>query len=226
MDALFTHFLNFDALWNARIVMAEGALGTLKLGLATLILAPLVGAGILALQSLPVRGAATVMEWFVDVMRAFPLLVFLVVSYYLILPLVGVRIDAFTAAVFGFALKHGVYFAEIYRSGYLSVDRGQTDAAKVIGLTPAKTLRLVVAPQMLVIMLPPLTSQMTLVMRDLPLAFVIGHFELLTSARAAQVFTRNSTPLFGAVVLYAVTLLAMQWLTGRVERYSRRRMET
>lgn len=225
MDAILHHFFDLDAIWRARIVMGEGALGTLKLGAVTLILAPLVGLFVLALQLLPVRGAATATEWFIDLMRAFPLLVFMVISYYLVLPLLGLSVDAFTAAIFAFSLKHGVYFAEIYRGGFLAVPRGQIDAGRMVGLSGVKLLRLVIVPQMLIIMLPALTSQATLLLRDLPLAFIIGYFEILTSARAAQVFTRNSTPLMGAVIAYAVTLLLMQWLTGRVERFSRRRME-
>ncbi|RAH97333.1 hypothetical protein DLJ53_29470 [Acuticoccus sediminis] len=225
MNAIFTHFFDLDALWRARIVMGEGALGTLRLAAATLLLAPIAGMAIYAVQLLPVRGARCATEWFIDLMRAIPLLVFLVMSYYLVLPLAGLSVDAFSAAVFGIALKHGVYFAEIYRGAYQSVPRGQFDAARMIGLRGRKLLRLVVVPQMMVIMAPALTSQATLLLRDLPLAFVIGYFEILTSARAAQVFTRNSTPLMGAVLAYAVTLLLMQWVTGRVERMSRRRME-
>lgn len=225
MDAILTHFFDLDALWRARIVMGEGLAGTLKLGAAVLVTGPLVGIGVFMLQSMPVRGAETAMEWFIDIVRAFPLLVFLVLAFYLFLPLVGLQVDPFAAAVFAFAVKHGVYFAEIYRSGFGAVPYGQFDAAKMVGLTRFKMMRLVIVPQMLVIMLPAFTNQITLMLRDLPLAFIIGYFELLTSARAAQVFTRNSTPLMGAVIAYAVTLLLMQWLTGRVERYSRRKLE-
>jgi polar amino acid transport system permease protein len=225
MDALLTHFLDLDALWRARHVMTEGALGTLRLALVTLVAAPLVGMAVLGLQLVPVRGLRVATEWYVDVMRAVPLLVFLVLSYYLLLPVLGLRVNPFLAASVAFALKHGAYFAEIYRGGWLSVDRGQFLAARSNGLTSWRMLRHVIFPQMLLIMLPALTSQATLVVRDLPLAFVIGYFEILTSARAAQVFTRNSTPLVGAVCAYAVALLLLQWAGGRIEAWSRRRME-
>jgi polar amino acid transport system permease protein len=225
VDALFSHFLNFEALWRARIVLMEGALGTLQLGVAALLTAPLVGVVVLAIQLVPSRPVRIAAEWYVDLMRAFPLLVFLVIAYYLLLPLLGLRVDPFVAATVAFALKHGVYFAEIYRGGWLSVDRGQFLAAQSIGLTRWRMLRYVIAPQMLLIILPALTSQATLVVRDLPLAFIIGYFEILTSARAAQVFTRNSTTLVGAVMAYAVALLLLQWAAGRIEAYSKRRLE-
>lgn len=225
MEALAHHFLNLDALWSARIVMLEGAVGTLKLGVVALILSLLMGGAIFALQlggSARMRGAV---EWYIDVMRALPLLVFLVLVYYLAMPLLGLRVDPFYAASFAFMLKHGAYFAEIYRGGWLSVEKGQVHAANALGLPRWRIVQKVVVPQLMLIIVPAMTSQATLVLRDLPLAFMIGHFELLTSARAAQVFTRNSTPLMGAVVAYSITLLLLQWFTGRLESYSRRRME-
>ena len=222
MDALARHFLDLEALWNARFVLTEGALGSVKLGVATLLLAPLVGVLVLTLQRVPIRGMRSAVEWFIDLLRAFPLLVFLVLVFYLLLPLLGIQIQPFTAALVAFAMKHGVFFAEIYRSGWLSVDRGQFMASSALGLSRRQTIRLVIVPQMIPIMLPSLASQATLVMRDLPLAFVIGYFEILTSARAAQVFTRNSTPLVGAVVGYSLVLLLLQMLTARFEFSSAR----
>jgi polar amino acid transport system permease protein len=225
MDDLIRHFFNWEALWRARVVMGEGALGTLRLGLSALIAAPLVGMLVFALHSLPARGLRHGTEWFIDIMRAFPLLVFLVLAYYLLLPLLGLQVDPFTAATVAFALKHGVYFAEIYRAGWLGVDRGQFMAADAFGLNAWQRLRHVILPQLLPTILPALTSQATLLLRDLPLAFIIGYFEILTSARAAQVFTRNSTPLVGAVLAYAAMLLLLQWATSRLEAHSRRKME-
>lgn len=225
MDALAHHFFDLDALWRSRLVLLEGGLGTLKLGITTLLLAPAIGVPVMALSlsSWPWVRRAT--QWYVDVMRAFPLLVFLVLTYYLLLPLLGLQVEPFKAAAVAFGLKHGVYFAEIYRGGWLAVDHGQFHAAYSLGLRTGRTVQLVVLPQVARIILPPLTSHFTLVLRDLPLAFVIGYFEILTSARAAQVFTANSTPLVGAIVAYGSTLLVLQWMTGLVERQSQRRVE-
>ena len=206
-----------EALWRARFILMNGAAGTLWLGAAVLIAAPALGAMVFALQAAAPPKLKHAVEWYVDVMRAFPLLMLLVIAYYLLLPAMGMNVDPFLAATVGFTLKHGAYFSEIYRAGWLSVDRGQFMAAEAIGLARWQTVRLVVWPQMLRITIPMLTSQATLVVRDLPLAFIIGYFEVLTSARAAQAFTRNSTPLVGAVLFYAAALLALQWAASRAE---------
>lgn len=225
MDALVHNFFNFEALWRSRLVLLEGGLGTLKLGLAALVLASLVGLLVVAADLSPWPWVRRATQWYIDLIRAIPLLVFLALTYYLLLPLVGLRVEPFPAAAVAFGLKHGAYFAEVYRGGWLSVERGQFDAAYSLGLRTWRTVQLIVIPQMARIILPALTSQITLVLRDLPLAFVIGYFEILTSARAAQVFTANSTPLVGAVVAYGTTLLFLQWLTGLIEQHSRRRAE-
>jgi polar amino acid transport system permease protein len=225
MDALAHHFFNWDALWQARMMLLQGAVGSLKLGLATLIFAPLFGVVVLALLRSPWRALRMAAEWFTDLMRAFPLLVFLVLTFYLLLPLLNLRVDPFIAAAVAFSLKHGVYFAEIYRSAWLAVDRGQFQAAHSLGLSSFRTIQLVIVPQVMLIVLPPFTSQATLILRDLPLAFIIGYFEILTGARAAQVFVRNASPLVGAIVVYATTLILLQWMAGRVEAYSKRRLE-
>lgn len=226
MDALRQHFFNWDALWLSRVMLLEGAVGTLKLGIVTLIAAPLFGLVVFIVQTSRSAAIRYAVEWFIDLMRAFPLLVFLVLTYYLLLPLLNLRVDPFLAAAVAFSIKHGVYFAEIYRSAWLAVDRGQFLAAHSLGLRHWRTAQLVIIPQVALIILPPLTSQITLIMRDLPLAFIVGYFEILTGARAAQVFVRNSTPLVGAIVAYGVTLLILQWLAGLVEQYSKRRLES
>lgn len=225
MEALAHHFFNGAALWQARTMLLQGAIGSLTLGIATLMFAPLFGIVVMALGRSPWRFVRVATEWFTDLMRAFPLLVFLVVTYYLFLPLFDVRVDPFVAAAVAFSLKHGVYFAEIYRSAWLAVDRGQFQAAYSLGLSRWRAIQLVIVPQVALIVMPPFTSQATLVLRDLPLAFIIGYFEVLNSARAAQVFTRNASPLVGAICAYGIALLLLQWVAGRAEAYSKRRLE-
>jgi polar amino acid transport system permease protein len=220
-----SHFFNLDVFWRVRLILLEGAIGTAKLGLISLILALSVGVAVFAAQLTPWRAIRVSAEWFIDLMRAFPILVFLVVTYYLFLPLLKVRIDPFVAAAAAFSLKHGAYFAEIYRSAWLAVERGQLQAAASLGLRGWRTAQLIVVPQAALVILPPLFNQITFLVRDMPFAFVIGYFELLTSARAAEVLVRNSTPLVVAILTYICALLFLQWLGGRIEQISRRRLE-
>lgn len=221
MDGLVRNFFNVEALSRSMTVLLEGAVNTLKLGVFALTLALLVGLLVAALNLSPWRRVRWMTEWYIDIMRAMPLLVAMVMAFYLIPPLTGLSVDPFMAAVVAFGLMHGAYFAEVFRGGWLGVDRGQMDAARSLGFRSLKAVRSIIVPQILRIIGPPMTSQMTLLMRDLPLAFVIGYFEILNSAKAAQVFTSNSTPLVAVVVFYAVWLLAFQAISGMLEKRSR-----
>jgi len=225
MDGIVRNFFDADALGRSMTVLLEGAVNTLKLGLVALSFALLVGLVVVSLDLSPWRRVRYLTEWYIDVMRAMPLLVALIMAFYLIPPLTGSSVDPFMAAVVAFALMHGAYFAEVYRGGWLALDGGQMDAARALGFRSTKAIRLIVAPQVLRIIGPPLTSQATKLMRDLPLAFVIGYFEVLNSAKAAQVFTSNSTPLVAVVVFYAAWLLAFQALSGALEKRSRKLVE-
>jgi polar amino acid transport system permease protein len=225
MDGLARNFFNLEALSRSTVVLLEGAANTLKLGVVALVAALIIGLFVAMLNLSPWRRVRWLTEWYIDIMRALPLLVFLVMAFYLIPPLTGVNVDPFIAAVVAFGLMHGAYFAEVYRGGWLAVDRGQMDAARSLGFRSPAAVRLIITPQVLRVIGPPMTSQMTLLMRDLPLAFVIGYFEILNSARAAQVFTSNSTPLVAVVVFYAIWLLFFQMLAGKLERRSRRLAE-
>ena len=222
---MIDHFFNLHAVWHARIILTQGAIGTLYLGIVSLILALAIGALVFVAQLSPWRAVQVSAEWFIDVMRAFPILVFLVLTYYLFLPLLNVRIDPFTAAAVAFGLKHGAYFAEVYRSAWLAVERGQLLAASSLGLRSWRTAQLIIVPQAALVILPSLMNQVAFLVRDLPFGFVIGYFELLTSARAAEVLVKNSTPLVAAILAYAVTLVLLQWLAGLLEQFSRRRLE-
>lgn len=225
LDLIRHHFFNVEALERSWTVLSEGALATLRLGVVALLLALLVGAIIAAANLSPWKWMRTAAESYVDVMRAMPLLVALVLVFYLLPPLTGIQFQPFGAAAVTFGLMHGAFFAEVYRGGWLSVDRGQFEAADSLGLSRTRTVRMIVIPQLLRIIFPPMTSQMTLLLRDLPLAFIIGYFEVLNAAKAAQVFTANSTSLMAAMVIYAVMLMHLQWLTSVVERRSTLRAE-
>jgi polar amino acid transport system permease protein len=225
MEGLVRNFFNAEALSRSTTVLLEGALNTIKLGIFALTLALIVGLVVVALNLSPWRRVRMLTEWYIDIMRALPLLVAMVMAFYLIPPLTGFTVDPFAAAIVAFGLMHGAYFAEVYRGGWLAIDPGQMDAARSLGFRSTKAVRLIIVPQVLRVIGPPMTSQMTLLMRDLPLAFIIGYFEILNSAKAAQVFTGNSTPLVAVMVFYAVWLLAMQALSGVLERRSRRLAE-
>ncbi len=208
--------------------LGEGLRNTLKAAAYGLVLALVLGfllaAGRLS-HSPPLRWLAiTVIEFF----RATPLLL-LILAIFLAYPiLVGDSIDPLWALVAGLTLYNGAVIAEIVRAGVLSLPKGQTEAALAIGLSRGSTLRLVLLPQAVRIMLPALISQLVVLLKDTSLGFVIAYEELLRTSRflvEAPEFSRSSLQVFLVIaVIYVVINLLLGRLAAWIEGRQRRRL--
>ncbi|TAL20827.1 MAG: amino acid ABC transporter permease [Frankiales bacterium] len=163
--------------------------------------------------------AVAVVEFF----RGVPLLL-LILFFFLAFPLAfDVELPALWSLVLGLTLYNGAVIAEIVRAGVLAIPKGQTEAASAIGLGRGPTLRIVLLPQALRIMLPALISQLVVLLKDTSLGFVIGYAELLrTGGQLVQVLD-NPIQLYLAIALiyvvinYGLSLLA-RWVEGRQRR--------
>ncbi|MEX6508655.1 amino acid ABC transporter permease [Jiella sp. M17.18] len=221
MDIVST-FFNIDVLWRYYPLLLEGLWRTLALGALSIVLG-LLGGLLLALVRLygtsVLRFLATA---YIDVFRAIPVLVWLVIVYYA-LPFVGISLSAFASATAALTMISSAYTAEIYRAGIEAIPRGQFEAAQSIGLGQWWLMRDVVLPQAIRIVIPPLTNNSINVLKDTALASVVALPDLLKQATQAQALAANPTPLIGAAVLYLVILLPLVRLVALFERrYARR----
>jgi polar amino acid transport system permease protein len=153
----------------------------------------------------------------IDVFRAFPVIVLLILIYYG-LPFLGLRLSNFAAAVLALVLNNAAYYAEIFRAGLEAVARGQTEAARALGLPPWQVIRLVVLPQALRRVRAPLATNSLELVKETSIAAMVALPELLRSARVGQEQTYNPTPLMAAAVIYAALLWPFARLTARLER--------
>jgi polar amino acid transport system permease protein len=216
MDLLQT-FFNWSVFVDALPMMLRGLGVTVLLGVVSIVLG-LVGGLLLAMLRLyayaPIRLLARI---FIDVLRSIPLLVLLVLIYYA-LPFVGIRLSSFAAAAAALSLVSSAYSAEIFRSGIEAIPRGQFEVAASQGMSFFNTMRDVILPQAMRIVLPPMTSNCINVMKDTALASVVAMPDLLKQATQAQALSANPTPLVGAAVMYLLLLLPFVYLVGRIER--------
>jgi glutamate transport system permease protein len=164
--------------------------------------------------------ATTIIEFF----RATPLLL-LILGFFLAWPvIVGGRLDPLWALVFGLTLYNGAVIAEILRAGILSLPKGQTEAAYALGLTRGQTLRMILLPQALRVMLPSLISQLVVLLKDSSLGFVIAYEELL---RVGSRISQNLGNPIQTFALIAVIFIVINFALGRlavwVEGRQRRR---
>lgn len=160
---------------------------------------------------------------FVYLMRGTPLILQLLFIYFGLpyLPYVGswfVAMDRFTAVIIGFILNYAAYFAEIFRGGLLAVDRGQYEAAKVLGLTRSQTVLRIVVPQMLRVAMPSVSNETITLVKDTSLMFTLAVPEVLQFAKSAVNATGKTFPFVAAAVIYLVMNAVITWLLGRLEK--------
>ncbi len=130
------------------------------------------------------------------------------------------------AGSLGLAIVAGAYMAETIRAGIEAVPRGQTEAARSIGMSKSRTMFTIILPQAFRIIIPPLTNELVLLIKDTSLFFVLGSTpgtkELTKFARDFMTGTRNATPLTVAAIVYLIITLPLTFLVRRLERSAAR----
>lgn len=212
---------NWRVIWDYRAAFVTGWLTTLLVSAAALAASTAVGlAAALALGSRAalLRAAARV---YVEVVRGTPLLVQILVGWYVIAAALRMGNDwRYPVGIAVLSLFSGAYMAEIFRAGIDAIPRGQIDAARAIGLTPAQTTRLVVLPQAVRIVLPAMAGQLASLVKDSSLLYVIGIAEFTYVARNANVASLSTLecylPLAVGYLLLTLPLSACsRWLERR-----------
>lgn len=215
--------------------LLKGTVQTLYIFFVTLVLSLPLGLPF-ALGSIsrfsPIRAICKIYIW---LFRGTPLMLQLFFVYYG-LPIMMQQINAawadffrmenVTAAVVTFVLNYAAYFAEIYRAGIQSIDPGQHEAAKTLGFSRWQTMRIIIIPQTIARVIPPISNEVITLVKDTALVTAIGVAELLKAAKDANNRDVNPTAFFLAAVIYLIltfvlTLLS-QWCEKRFSRHEQK----
>lgn len=201
-------------------LLRRAAFLTLALSLAAMLVAVLSGlvlAFCRVFGPLPVRWFATA---YIELMRGTPLLIQLLFIFYG-LPNIGIRLSPFVAGVLGLGLNYAASEAENYRAGLLAVPAGQWDAARALGLTHSQSLRLVIIPQAVRFVLPPLTNDFIALLKDSSLVSALTIMEL---TGAYHRLATETFDYFGTGLLIALIYLLLGLPFVRLARYSESRL--
>ena len=210
-------FLNWDVMMRVWPMLSRGIGNTVALALTTIICGSLAGVAVCLARLYgpkPVRFLAIA---FIDVFRAIPILVLLVLVYYA-LPFAGIRLNSFTAAVVALGLVFAAFTAEVFRAGIQAIPVGQLEAARSLGMHFPATIWKIILPQALKIAIPPHTSNAVAIAKDTSLASVVAMPDLLKEATDAQALTANPSPLIAAAILYLIVLVPAVRLATFLER--------
>lgn len=217
------HFLNFEKLEGYGGAFVQGAKNTILLavlGEAGGIAIGVVLAILLISKARTVRAPARV---YVNFFRGTPLLMQLIAGYTAIVFALGFRVSPFAAATLIFALNTGAYAAEVFRAGIQSVERGQLEAARSLGMTYVQSLRYAILPQAFRRVIPPLMNEFVILIKDTALVgaaigLTASQFEIYAFAREGYSSTFNATFFFAASLAYLVVTLPAIYLVNRLER--------
>lgn len=212
--------LNYDLIVESFPLLLKGAAVTVEITALSVGLGLLIGVvtGIARLSgSRLIRALAGI---YVDFIRGTPLLVQIFLVYFALPQLIGMRIDPFLAAVAACSINSGAYIAEIFRGGIQSIDPGQSEAARALGLSWWKSMRFVILPQAFKRILPPLGNEFITMLKDSSLVSVIG-FEELT--RTGQMIISRTYATFEIWIAVALIYLAMTLAISRLVAYLEKR---
>lgn len=166
-----------------------------------------------------IQGASTI---YIEVIRGTPILVQIYFLYYGVSDLLSVNLDKIFAAYLAIAVNAGAYIAEIVRGSVDSVDRGQTEAGRSLGLTRQQTMQFIVWPQAIKRMLPPLGNQFVISLKDTSLFSVIAVADVLYMGKQ---YINTSFNVFETYTMVAVMYLIITIPTSIVMRRIERRMD-
>lgn len=211
---------NFSVVWDYRIVFFWGAVVTAQLTAFAFVMALVIGF-VMALMRLSesrwVRGPAAV---YVEIFRSTPALVQLVWIYYALPILTGLQLNNFISVGIGLGLHTSAYYCEVIRAGILAVDRGQTDAAKAIGMRRSQIMRRIVLPQAVRFMVPPFMNETANLIKLTSLGSVLAVYELLHAGNNLITNTYRPLEIYTAIaVVFAVIIYPVIWASRRLENY-------
>jgi glutamine transport system permease protein len=198
-----------------------GTIMTLKITCISLILAFFIGLfmGIFRITNNIVLRAISAI--YVDIIRGTPLLIQILFIYFGLPAVLHIKIDAFTAGVVAIAINAGAYLVEIFRAGIESIDPGQMEAGRSLGLTYGQAMRLIILPQAVRRMIPAFVNQFIISLKDTSLLSVIGIAELTMQGQSIYAVNFRAFEILSAVavfyfILIYILTIASRWLERRL----------
>jgi His/Glu/Gln/Arg/opine family amino acid ABC transporter permease subunit len=212
--------IDWDIVQTAIPLLAKGTLVTLQIALISGVLSILLGfaLGLSALGN--VRLLRLLVAGYVDFIRGTPLLIQIFLIFFA-LPVVGVRLNEIWAGIVALSINTAAYMAETVRGGVGSVERGQTEAARSIGMTQPQILTYILLPQALKPMVPPLTNELITMTKNTSLLSVISVYEL---TRAGQAIISVHFVPFEIYLLLALYYYVLIKCLSRLSRWVETRM--
>lgn len=198
---------DFATVWQYRALLATAGLVTLQLIVLTMLVGISVGF-LLALVRLAKRRIFSISAmWLVEFLRAVPPLVLLIWVYYCIPILLDVRLSGFQTGVLALGIYSAAFYAEIFRAGIQSIEKGQIEAGMAVGMTSGQIMRRIVVPVAFMRIFPPFISQGALVIKNTVLVSAIAVGELLYEGQRLSIHTFRPLEILTVIALIFIAII-------------------
>lgn len=201
--------------------LLDGLTVTLQIFVITLALSLPLGLLLALARISNCRSLSFIVEVYIWLMRGTPLMLQLLFVYFALTSF-GIKLPDFGSALLAFTLNYGAYFAEIFRAGIQSIERGQYEAAKTLGMTYVQTMRRIIIPQMIKRVLPPISNETITLVKDTSLVYVLAMNDLLRAARTIVQREFDMMPFAIAGAFYLAMTFVLTWGFKKLEsRYAK-----
>ena len=189
-------------------IIAKGSIITVELTVFSLIIGSILGIIVALSKLVKNKVIFTIASLYTWLFRGTPIILQLFVLYYG-LPAIGIKFTPFEAAIMGLSLNSGAYMAEIIRGGILSVDKGQFEACKALGFTYFDTMRRIILPQTVRIIIPSIGNEFITLLKDTSIVSTIAMVEIMRSSQ--QLYASSFKPMeaffiAGCLYLFLTTI--------------------
>jgi glutamine transport system permease protein len=213
------NYFRWDIIQDYMPFFLKGAMITVGLALSGIILGCIFGLLIAFGRMLKNKYARLPFVWYINFFRGTPLLVQILLIHYGLMPLFMKSPEPLATGVLALTLNGAAYIAEIFRSGIQSIDKGQMEAARSIGMTNVQAMRYIVLPQAFKRVIPPLGNEFIVLLKDSSLLAIISAKELMYWGNAAQgQYLRVWEPFLTVALIYLLMTLSLSRLMNFIER--------
>ena len=199
--------------------MLEGSVTTVQVFVLTLVISLPLGLPIALGSNSRFKPLSFLCKIYVWIFRGTPLMLQLWFFYFFFPFNFGITFDALTTAVLTYVLNYAAYFAEIYRGGINSIDRGQYEAAHALGLSRKQTMFDIILPQTMKAILPPVVNEAITLVKDTALVSSLAVIDLMKATNSAVNRMTSLTPFFYAAIIYLFMTFVLTLIAGRLEKY-------
>ncbi len=198
-------------------LMIDGCITSFQVFIVTIVLSIPLGMLLALGRVSSIKPLQKFIATYVWILRGSPLMLQIFFVYF-VLPSIGIKLPDFESAIVAFVLNYAAYFCEIFRSGIQAIPKGQYEAAHTLGMNYVQTMRRVILPQVVRIILPPISNETITLVKDTSLVYVLAMNDLMRTTRNLVQRDFTITPFIVAAVFYLTATLVLTILFEHLEK--------